>query len=137
MDKKEHRSDCLFSCTTDLLGDKWSLLIIRDIMFYDKHTYNEFLLSAEKISTNILAARLVALENCGILKKETLSAGKSRSKYSLTEKGIDLLPVMIEIFAWAAKYFPLSDEDTKRLKKIETSKKQVIKKLTEKLKNGE
>jgi len=98
------RSDCPISCSLDVFGDKWSLLIIRDIMLRGKLSYSEFLQSEEKIATNILANRLSVLEAENILTKQVSPANKSKFIYSLTEKGIDLLPIIIEIMDWGAKY---------------------------------
>jgi len=98
------RSDCPISCSLDVFGDKWSLLIIRDIMLRGKLSYSEFLQSEEKIASNILVNRLGVLEAEGILTKSVSPANKSKFIYSLTEKGIDLLPIVIEIMDWGAKY---------------------------------
>ncbi|MBS0028060.1 winged helix-turn-helix transcriptional regulator [Chitinophaga sp. 22321] len=98
------RSDCPISCSLDIFGDKWSLLIIRDIMLRGKLSYSEFLESEEKIATNILVSRLKALEAANILLKQVSPANKSKFIYSLTEKGIDLLPIIIEMMDWGAKY---------------------------------
>lgn len=98
------RSDCPISCSLDVFGDKWSLLIIRDIMLRGKLSYSEFLESEEKIATNILINRLSVLQAEGILLKSVSPANKSKFIYSLTEKGIDLLPIIIEIMDWGAKY---------------------------------
>lgn len=98
------RSDCPLNFGLEIFGDKWSLLIIRDLMFFGKRYYNEFLTSAECISTNILAERLSMLEKEKIIKKEKDIAHKQRLLYSLTEKGIDLAPVIINIGLWSEKY---------------------------------
>jgi DNA-binding HxlR family transcriptional regulator len=98
------RSDCPISCTLDIVGDKWSLLIIRDVMLRGKMSYSEFLESEERIATNILVSRLTILEKEGILLKEVSPANKSKYLYRLTEKGADLLPIVIEIMDWGAKY---------------------------------
>lgn len=104
MSKSERRSDCPISGSLEMWGDKWSLLIIRDLMFYGKNTYGDFLKSDEKISTNILAARLLALEEAGIIEKRDHPDSKAKVWYQLTPKGIDLLPLVIEISVWAEKY---------------------------------
>ena len=98
------RSDCPLNFGLEIFGDKWSLLIIRDLMFFGKRYYNEFLSSAECISTNILAERLTMLEKEKIIKKEKDPAHKQKLIYSLTEKGIDLAPVIINIGLWSEKY---------------------------------
>ena len=85
-ENNKRRSDCPLSCSLELIGDKWSLLIIRDMMFLGKSTYNEFLDSPEKISTNILNDRLIKLTEVGLL---TFSGTAKRKKYSLTKMGED------------------------------------------------
>lgn len=127
------RSDCPISCSLDIFGDKWSLLIIRDVMLRGKVSYSEFLESEEKISTNILANRLSVLEAENILRKDVSPANKSKFIYSLTQKGADLLPIVIEIMDWGAKYN--ANCPRKELgKKIKKNKAGVIQELTVKLK---
>src|SRR5688572_23866348 len=98
------RSDCPLNFGLEIFGDKWSLLIIRDLMFFGKRYYNEFLASSEGISTNILAERLTMLEKEKIIKKEKDPSHKQKLIYSLTEKGIDLAPILINIGLWSEKY---------------------------------
>ena len=102
MDK--YRSDCPIACTLDVIGDKWSLLIIRDVMLRGKMSYSEFLNSEEGIATNILVARLAMLEKEGILVREVAPENKSKYIYRLTHKGADLMPIIIEVMDWGAKY---------------------------------
>jgi DNA-binding HxlR family transcriptional regulator len=131
MDKK--RSDCPISCSLDIFGDKWSLLIIRDIMLRGKMSYSEFLASEEKIASNILINRLGVLEREHILHKEVSPKNKSKNMYSLTQKGADLLSIVIEIMDWGAKY----NENCPRKelgKKIKKDKAGVIKELSRLLK---
>ncbi len=131
MDKA--RSDCPISCSLDVFGDKWSLLIIRDIMLRDKFSYSDFLQSEEKIATNILVNRLNFLEAENILSKEVSPANKSKFIYHLTKKGIDLLPIIIEIMDWGAKYNP--DCPRKEVgKRIKKDKAGLIKEYSQKLK---
>ncbi len=101
---KKNRSDCPISCSLDVFGDKWSLLVIRDIMLRGKVSYSDFLESEEKIATNILVNRLSLLESEGIVSKKVSTTNKSKFIYSLTQKGIDLLPIIIEIMDWGARY---------------------------------
>lgn len=130
---EKSRSDCPISCALDIFGDKWSLLIIRDIMLRGKVSYSEFLGSEEKIATNILANRLGVLEKENILVKETSPANKSKFLYSLTQKGADLLPIVIEIMDWGAKYN--ANSPRRELgKKIQQNKADVIRELREELK---
>jgi DNA-binding HxlR family transcriptional regulator len=87
----------------DLFGDKWSLLIVRDLLFRRKRSYRGFLEGPEGISTNILADRLKKLAAAGIVAKR-VEAGKPR--YALTEKGRDLLPMLLEMARWSSKHDP-------------------------------
>lgn len=106
MKEIKQRSDCPLSYTLDFFGDKWSLLIIRDMMLEEKSTYGDFLNSKEKIATNILADRLSMLEQNGFVTKQVAEDKKSKFVYTLTEKGIDLVPVVMEIGLWGSKYNP-------------------------------
>jgi len=110
MKKMKKRSNCPISCSLDIWGDKWSLLIIRDLMFSKKCRYTDFLKSEEGIATNILAARLQSLEENRIIEKIDDLEGKSKGFYKLTQMGIDLLPILIEIDLWSEKYFPIPDD---------------------------
>lgn len=106
--KDEVRSHCPVNYGLEIFGDKWSLLIVRDIVFSGKKTYGEFLRSGEGFATNILASRLAFLEEEGILCKAPSPADKRKDFYSLTEKGLDLIPVLLSFVAWSAKHDPKS-----------------------------
>src|SRR5687768_4343044 len=107
MNKKRHRrSDCPINFGLETFGDMWSLLIIRDIVYFGKKTYGEFLDSDEHIATNILASRLLHLEEKGILLKTPSATDKRKEVYSLTEKGLDLIPILLEIASWSAQHDP-------------------------------
>lgn len=99
---QSRRSDCPINYALETFGDAWSLLIIRDIVYFGKHTYREFLESEEGIATNILASRLAHLERAGILVKQPHPSDMRKEIYSLTEKGLDLIPVLLEIANWSA-----------------------------------
>jgi len=103
------RSVCPITNTLDLLGDKWTLIIIRDL-FLGKHTYSEFQTSPEGIPTNILAARLKRMLGNGIIEKEAYQQKPVRYAYSLTNKGKALAPVIKEIVHWGLKYIPGTDD---------------------------
>ncbi len=96
----EVRSHCPINFTLEHFGDKWSFLIIRDLMFKGKRHYNEFLESDEKVSTSVLGDRLKRLQEMGIITKGVDTVKKSRIRYSLTQKGIDLLPILLEMIVW-------------------------------------
>ncbi len=94
------RSDCPISCTLDLIGDKWTLLVLRDILFFKKTKFEEFLESPENISTNILTDRLHKLERDGLIVKAPYSNHRLRMAYTATEKGQSLAPILKQIAHW-------------------------------------
>jgi DNA-binding HxlR family transcriptional regulator len=102
--KEGERSACAISRALEIIGDRWSLLILRDLMFTQKRSYSELQACEEKIATNILASRLAMLEANGIVIKSTDPENKRRVLYHLTMKGIDLLPVIMELKEWMKKY---------------------------------
>jgi DNA-binding HxlR family transcriptional regulator len=127
------RSDCPVSSSLDIWGDKWSLLIIRDLMFAKECTYGDFLKAPERIATNILASRLQALEENKIIEKLDHPESKAKVLYRLTKKGIDLLPIMIEINLWAEKYFPIPADRKAMLKEVKKDRTAFIKSMTKEL----
>jgi DNA-binding HxlR family transcriptional regulator len=98
---KGRRSDCPVNFAVETLGDKWSLVILRDIIFHGKRTYGEFLKSDEKIATNILAKRLEFLEAEGLISRKPDETDKRRDIYKITERGIELVPLLVEMTAWS------------------------------------
>jgi|WetSurMetagenome_2_1015567.scaffolds.fasta_scaffold293690_1 DNA-binding HxlR family transcriptional regulator len=103
MKKENNRSACPVACFLDILGDRWTMLIVRDLLLGAKK-YKDFLASPEKITTNILAERLKRLETEGLVKKEAYQNNPIRYSYSLTQKGNDLRPLMKSMISWAQKY---------------------------------
>jgi DNA-binding HxlR family transcriptional regulator len=105
------RSGCPINLTLEVVGDKWSLLIIRDIMFGNRRHYRDLLTkSDEGISSNILADRLKMLLEQGIITREDDPSHQQKGIYSLTEQGIELLPILAQMSAWGFKYLPVSEE---------------------------
>lgn len=105
------RSGCAINLTLEVIGDKWSLLIIRDMMFGNRRHYRDLLTkSNEGISSNILADRLKTLLEQGIITRKDDPSHKQKGIYSLTEKGIELLPILAQMSAWGVKYLPVSEE---------------------------
>jgi DNA-binding HxlR family transcriptional regulator len=100
----KRRSGCPLNASVEILGDRWSLLIIRDMMLRGFHSYKEFLESYEGIATNILADRLRTLEAHGIITAQKDPSDGRKLIYSLTAKGIDLAPVLTEMVLWAAAH---------------------------------
>ncbi|GLQ53887.1 transcriptional regulator [Devosia nitrariae] len=106
-DTHTHRSGCPINLGLEVFGDKWSLLVVRDMMFAGKRHFREFLASDEGISSNILADRLAKLVEAGVLTRAGDPEHKLKAIYSLTEKGIELLPIIAEISRWSRKYEPV------------------------------
>ena len=102
--RPSRRSDCPLNVSLEILGDRWSLLIIRDLMFRGFRTYKELLESEEGIATNILADRLQRLEACGIISISQETTDRRKLIYRLTQKGIDLAPVLVELILWGARH---------------------------------
>jgi len=98
------RSGCPVSVALEILGDRWSLLVIRDLVVRGYRTFKEFQESGEGIATNILSNRLRRLEAAGIIESERQPADRRRISYQLTEKGIDLAPMLLELFIWGARH---------------------------------
>jgi DNA-binding HxlR family transcriptional regulator len=104
MKHRHRRSDCPVHFALGVFGDAWTLLIIRDLMFKGRTTYTDFLHAEEGIATNVLADRLVRLLEDGVIERVAGEDGSVPRAYRLTVKGIDLLPVMLAIIGWSAKY---------------------------------
>lgn len=104
----KRRSDCPIACSLDLLGDRWTLVILRDL-FRGKARYNEFLASAEGITTNILAERLDRLEKAGLVKKVAYQQNPPRYDYELTAKGADARLVVASLAVWGLKHLPKTE----------------------------
>jgi DNA-binding HxlR family transcriptional regulator len=96
------RSDCPVACTLDLIGDRWTLLIVRDL-FQQKHRFSQFLESGEGIKTNILAERLKRLEAAGLVERIRYQEHPPRYEYHLTRAGRSLSPVLKTIYSWGQK----------------------------------
>lgn len=102
--KPQRRSSCPINASLEILGDRWSLLIIRDLMLRSYRTYKEFLSCDEGIATNILADRLQRLESAGIISTSRDAEDGRKVVYRLTAKGIDLAPIILELILWGAQH---------------------------------
>jgi DNA-binding HxlR family transcriptional regulator len=98
------RSPCPIAGALDLLGDTWTLLVLRDLLLFNKHRFAEFLDSPERISTNILAERLKRLERYGLVERKRYQQRPPRDEYYLTVRGHDLLPVLRELIRWGQRH---------------------------------
>ena len=100
------RSSCPIACALDYVGDKWTLVVLRDIIMVRRRHFQELLASNEGIASNILASRLKQLEAAGMITRRRDPAEPKRVIYAATEKALDLLPAMIELIHWSLKYDP-------------------------------
>ncbi len=129
------RSDCPISNTLDYVGDKWSLLILRDLMFFNKNSYSELQNSDERMATNILSKRLETLELDGLINKRTDSVDKRKKVYSLTKKGKDMLPILLEMVVWCSKYDKTVDAPKEVIRRYKTDREALIKDLQKNIKS--
>ena len=113
----------------EAIGDRWSLLILRDLVMRGKRHYQDFLNSEEGIATNILADRLARLERQGLISKSQDPEDKRQFRYSPTQKGLDLLPVIFEMARWSKKYNPHIDPASPFLKRLEADKEVFMKQI--------
>lgn len=120
MNKINFRSSCGISSGLDLFGDKWSLLIIRDLLQYEVRTFKDFAEAGEKISSARLSDRLQKLEKWEVITKEKHPTNKKVFLYKLTQKGKDLSPVVAELLKWSYKYlnFHISENSKKMAKNL-------------------
>ena len=116
----DRRSNCPINFALELFGDKWTLLIVRDMLIFGKRTYGEFQASPESIATNILADRLQRLEAAGLIESEGDPENKRRTIYTLTAKGMDLGPILTQMIIWSAKHDPHTVVSKKLLSKLES-----------------
>lgn len=135
---KPLRSHCPVNFGLEIFGDRWTLLILRDIVFRGKRTYGEFLKSEEGFATNILASRLSHLVETGILSRED-SPDRRKDLYSLTEKGLDLIPLLFEMILWSAKYDRQSEARRipRLVELIRKDNRGISRETMEKVKRGE
>ncbi|HEX2906564.1 MAG TPA: helix-turn-helix domain-containing protein [Phototrophicaceae bacterium] len=136
MKKHQRRSDCPINFGLETFGDLWSLLIVRDIVYFGKRTYGEFLKSDEGIATNILASRLTQLEQAGILIKKPDVTDKRKEVYELTEKGLDLIPILLEMANWGARHDPQTGAPPDWIALVNADKDRITRLIRETVKRG-
>ena len=134
--KQQRRSDCPINFALEMFGDPWSLLIIRDMVYFGKKTYGEFLASEEGIATNILASRLAQLERQGFLEKRLSQTDKRREEYFLTERGLDLIPILVEMANWSAEHDPNSGAPAAWIAVMKANREQMIQRIRETVRSG-
>lgn len=128
---KIHDSGCLVAYALDTFGDRWTMLIIRDMMLYGKRRYSDFLQAGEGIATNILAEKLKHLEAQGVLVKERDPENRRSYVYSLTEKGQALAPILAEIIIWSGRYVPVEERRKKLIKRAKTDRDALVREFQE------
>jgi DNA-binding HxlR family transcriptional regulator len=133
---KKRRSNCPISFSLEVIGDSWSLLIIRDIVFAGKRTFGEFLASDERIARNILSNRLSRLEAMGLIIKKPHPSDGRKDLYELTDAGLDLIPVLLELSAWGAKYEPETADAAAWLNHVDVDRDTLIQLIRDTVKNG-
>jgi DNA-binding HxlR family transcriptional regulator len=121
------RSHCPISLALEAFGDRWSLLILRDLLLRDRKHYQQFLNAEENISTNILAERLIHLEKLGIISKSDDPENNKQYIYAPTKKGLDLLPILLELYRWSLKHDPHVDKTKPIARRLEKDTEGFIK----------
>jgi DNA-binding HxlR family transcriptional regulator len=104
--RTDQKSHCPVNSALEAVGDPWSLLVVRDIVFHGKQTFGEFLASEERITTSVLANRLAALVRTGVLTKERSTIDRRKEYYTLTSKGLALIPILVELANWGMRHDP-------------------------------
>jgi DNA-binding HxlR family transcriptional regulator len=131
------QSGCPVAFTLDNFGDKWSILVIRDMILNGKKYYSEFLESPERIASNILADRLKRLEEVGVVTKSPNPENQKKYIYELTQKGIDLLPLVLEAIIWGSQYVPENSTPKEFLKRLKQERDVVTQEILESVKRKE
>ena len=129
MSASTRRSDCPISFALDLFGDRWTLLVIRDLAFKGKNSFGDFLASEEGIARNILADRLASLEAEGFIEKRPHPDDLRRSIYTLTERGLGLIPVLVEMILWSAREDPDTGAEAEFVREATEDREGLIRRL--------
>jgi len=129
MKRTDRKSDCAINYSLEHIGDQWSLLIVRDMIYFGKRTYGEFLASDERIGTSVLARRLSELERSGILTKTPSQTDKRKDEYHLTPKGLDLVPILVDLTEWGAAHDPDTGADLHTIVKAKANRTGFIRRL--------
>ena len=127
--RAERRSQCPLHHALGVIGDRWTLLVLRDMVFAGKRHFRELLASPEGIASNILTDRLRLLESTGLITREPDPADRRQVIYSLTDKGRDLAPVMVELIRWSATHDPETAVSRDMLRRIEADRAAYLREL--------
>lgn len=123
---RRRRSDCPIAISLDLLGDRWTLLVLRDMVFYQRQYFHEFMDAVEGIASNTLADRLVRLEQAGVISKERDPKDGRRRRYVLTDYGIEAIPLLVDLNVWGAKLGPARAYPASRLARMRDHRESTI-----------
>jgi DNA-binding HxlR family transcriptional regulator len=136
MKRATGKSHCPINYGLEIFGDPWSLLIVRDIVYFGKHTFKEFLASDEKIAPSVLSARLTHLEAAGVLVSSPDPTDRRRVTYQLTETGLRLIPILVEIAAWSARTDPQTQAPMDWIDLVASRKPEMIALITDTVRAG-
>lgn len=128
---KKHTTGCPVAFGLDIFGDRWTLLIIRDMLLHGKRTYSDFMASDEKIATNILASRMKHLEDEGVVTRARDPENRRSFIYTLTDKGLSLTPVLLEIVRWSGDYLHLNKYRQGLIQRIDNDRDGLIAEIYE------
>jgi DNA-binding HxlR family transcriptional regulator len=131
------QSGCPVAYSLDVFGDKWSLVVIRDMLMTGKRRYGEFLESPERIASNVLADRLKRLEDAGIVSRERDPSSQSKIIYRLTPKGVELIPLILEVVLWGTRHATHTTTPPGLVRKIRKDREGTIREIVECLRNDE
>jgi len=135
MKRLDHKSNCAINYTLEIIGDPWSMLIVRDIVYYGKRTFGEFLSSDEGIATSALYRRLIELENKGVIYKQESSIDKRKVEYGLTEKGLGLVPILLDMADWGAQHDADTGASLDWIQYVRTHRQRAIQKVQQAIKS--
>jgi DNA-binding HxlR family transcriptional regulator len=121
-----HELNCPIDFALGIFGDRWTLLVIRDLLFFGKRHFHEIIASQEGIASNILAARLRKLEREGVVSRTADPKNRKQVIYELTAKGLDLLPILLETIRWSGKHDPHTAAPRPFLRRLEKDRKRLI-----------
>lgn len=136
MKREENKSRCPINFTVEIFGDTWSMLIVRDMAALGKNTFGEFLESEERIGPSVLADRLAHLERKGIISKKPSETDKRKFIYSLTDSGLDVIPILYEIAVYGSRHSPDPDAPDVWFKSLEFDKQTVVRLWREAIQAG-
>ncbi len=133
MPPSKRRSGCPISYALDLLGDRWTLLVVRDFVFRERQRFSEFLAAPEGIATNVLTDRLQRLQQAGVIESTRDPEDGRKVLYQLTEKGLALIPALLELASWGAEHDPKTGAPSKLAKRIKNDREGLIAELQSRL----